>query len=47
MPQGPRWSQSEGGLLAHAAGASVVRKRNRPPRTCGGGLDGAKAKEAP
>ena len=30
MWRGPRWSQREGGPLAHAAGATVVRKRWRP-----------------
>ena len=43
MRWGPRWSQSEGGTLAHAAGASVVPKRRRPPRPCSGRLDGPKA----
>ena len=47
MRWGPRWSQSEEGPFAHAVGASVVRKRSRPPRPCGGGLGGPKAKEAP
>ena len=47
MLQGPWWSQSEGGPLAHVAGASVVPKRRRPPCPCGGGLGGPKAKEAP
>ena len=47
MRWGPRWSQSEGGTLARATGASVVPKRRRPPRPCGGGLGGPKAKEAP
>ena len=47
MRRGPRWPQSEGRPLAHAAGASVVPKRERPPRPCGGGLGGPKAKEAP
>ena len=36
MRWGLRWSQSEGGPLAHAVGASVVPKRRRPPRPCGG-----------
>ena len=45
--RGPRWSQSEGGPLASAAGASMVPKRKRPPRLSGGGLDGPKAKKAP
>ena len=44
---GPRWSQSKGGTLAHAVGASVVPKQRRPPRPCGGGLRGPKTKEAP
>ena len=35
---GPRWSQSEGGPLAHTAGALVIPKRSRSPRSCGGGL---------
>ena len=43
----PWCSQSEGGPLAHAMGASVVPKRRRPPRPCVGGLGGPKAKEAP
>ena len=47
MRSGPRWSQSEGGPLTHAVGASVVPKRRRPPRPCGGGLGGPKTKEAP
>ena len=47
MGPGPRWSQSEGGPLAHAAGASMVPKRRRPPRRWGGGLGVRKAKEAP
>ena len=59
MQWAPRWSQIEGGLLAqskggglggakaHAAGASVVPKRRRPPRPCGGGLGDPKAKEVP
>ena len=46
MRWGPRWSQSEGRPLAHAVGASVVPKRRRPPRPCGGGLGGPKTKEA-
>ena len=46
MRRGPRWSQSEGGPLAHAAGAPVVPKRRRPPRPCGGGRSDPKAKEA-
>ena len=45
MRWGPPWSQSEGGRLAHAAGASVVPKRWGPPRPCGGGLGDPKAKE--
>ena len=44
---GPRWSQSEGGPLAHTAGASEFPKRKRPPRPCSGGLSGPGAKEAP
>ena len=45
MRRGPRWSQSEGGPLADAAEASLVPKRRRSPRPCGGGLGGPKAKE--
>ena len=45
--RGPRWSQSDGGPLASAAGGSVVPKRWRPPRLSGGGLCDPKAKEAP
>ena len=45
--RGPRWSQSEGGPLASAEGASVVPKRWRPPRLSGGGLCDPKAMEAP
>ena len=45
--RGPRWSHSEEGPIASAAGASVVRKRKRPHRLSGGGLGDAKAKEAP
>ena len=44
---GPRWSQSQGGPLASAEGASMVPKRRRPPRLSGGGLGGPKAKETP
>ena len=33
---GPRWSQSGGGPLASAAGASLVPKLKRPPRLSGG-----------
>ena len=47
MRWGPRWSQNEGGPLAHAVGASVVSKRRRLPRPCDGGLGGPKMKEAP
>ena len=47
MRQGPQFSQSEGGPLAHAAWAPVVPKRRRPPRPCGKGLSGPKAKEVP
>ena len=36
MRRGPRWSQSERGPHAHAAGASVIPKRRRPPRPCDG-----------
>ena len=35
------------GPHAHAAGASMIQTRNRPPRPCGGGLGGAKTKQAP
>ena len=45
MRRGPRWSQSEGGPLTYAVRASVVPKRRRPPRPCGGGLGGPKAKD--
>ena len=45
--RGPWWSGSGGGPIAHAAGASVVPKRRRPPRPCGRGLGGPKAKQAP
>ena len=45
--RGPRWTQSGGGPLAPAAGASVVPKRRRPLRLSGGGLGGPKAEEAP
>ena len=44
MRRVPWWPQSEGGPLAHAAGASVVPKRRRPPCPRAGG---PKAKEAP
>ena len=47
MRRGPRWSRSERGPLAHAAGASVVPSRKSPPRPSGGSLCDAKAKEAP
>ena len=47
MRLGPRWFHSEGGPLAHVAGAPVVPKLRRSPRPCGGGLGGPKAKEAP
>ena len=47
MLQGPRWSQSEGGPLAHAVGAAMVPKGRRPSRPCGGGLGGPKMGEAP
>ena len=39
--------QSEGGSHAHAARASVVPNRKRPPHPCGTRLSGPKAKEAP
>ena len=38
MGRVPRWSQNSGGILAHAAGASVVPKRRTPRHPCGGGL---------
>ena len=44
---GRRWSQSEGGQPAHAAGPLAVPKRKRPPRPCGRGLGGPKMREAP
>ena len=47
MQRGPQCSQSEGGPLAHAAGAPLIPKRRRPPGPCGGGLSVPKAKEAP
>ena len=47
MRRGTRWSQSGGGPLAHAAGASVLPNRGRPPHPCGEGLGGPKAEEAP
>ena len=36
LRRGPRWSQSEGGPLAHVAGASVVPEGRRPPCPCTG-----------
>ena len=45
--RGPRWSQSEEGPLASAAGAPVIPKRKRPPHLNGGSLGDPKAKEAP
>ena len=45
--RGPQWSQSGGGPLVSAAGASVIPKRKRPHRLNGGGLGDSKAKEAP
>ena len=42
-----RWSQNGGGPHAYAPGASVVPKRRKPPRPCGEGPGGPKAKEAP
>ena len=47
MRRGTRWFQSEGGPLAHAAGASVVPKWKRRPRPCSGGLGGPEVEEAP
>ena len=47
MWRGPRWSESEGGPRAHVAGASLVRKRKRPPRPFGGGLLGRQSEETP
>ena len=41
--RGPRWSQSGGGPLALAEGASMVPKQKRPPRLSRGGLGGPKA----
>ena len=41
-----RWSQHEGGPLAHAVGAPVVPKRREPSRRCGRGLGGPKANAA-
>ena len=45
--RGPRWSQSGGGPLAGAEGATMVPKRRRPPRLSGGGLGGPKAPRPP
>ena len=45
--RGPRWSQSERGPLASAAGTSMVPKSKEPPRLSGGGLGDPKAEEAP
>ena len=45
--RGPRWSQSGGGPLALAEGASMVPKRRSLPHLSGGGLGGPEAKEAP
>ena len=47
MQRWPRWSKKRGGPLAHAVVATVVPKRRRPPRSCGGGLGGPKVEEAP
>ena len=47
MRRGPRWSLSEGGPLAHAAGAPVIPKRKKPPLPCSGGLGGPKVEEPP
>ena len=47
MRRGPRLSQNGEGPLAHAAEASVIPNRRRPPRPCGGTFCGPKAKEAP
>ena len=47
MRWGPRWSPNKAGPLADLEGASVIPKHKRPPRPCGGGLGGPKAKEAP
>ena len=44
---GPQWSQSEGGTLAHAVAASVIPKRRRPPRPCGGRLGGSQSEGGP
>ena len=47
MRRGPRWSQKGGRPLAHAARASVAKKRRWPPRQCGRGLSGPKTHEVP
>ena len=47
MRRGPGWSQSEGGPLAHVPGASLIPKRRRPPRPCGGRHGRPKVKPAP
>ena len=45
--RGPRWSQSERGPLASAAGASMVPKPRRPHRLSGAGLNGAQSGGGP
>ena len=45
--RGPRWSQSERGPFASAAGALVIPQRWRPPRLSGGGLGVRKRKRPP
>ena len=45
--RGPRWSQSGGGPLASAEGASVIPKRRRPPSLSGGGLMVPKRRRPP
>ena len=45
--RGPRWSQSERGPFASAAGALVIPQRRRPPRLSGGGLGFRKQRRPP
>ena len=47
MRRGLQWSQCAADPRAHAAGASVVQKRWRPPCSCGEGLGGPKTEESP
>ena len=47
MRQGPEWSQSGGGPLAHVAGASVVPKQKRPLAHVAGASVVAKRKKPP